>query len=57
MGPTSMNSAKQSPLGSGLAQQGARTLQGLPYQRHVAEAKAMGQAPMSPEQFLTQSGG
>jgi hypothetical protein len=57
MGPDAMNQKPKVPLGSGMAQQGARTLQGLPYQRHVQEAKAMGQAPLTPEQFLQQSGG
>lgn len=56
MGPE-QKSVGQKALGSGMAQQGARTLQGIPYQRHVQEAKAMGQAPMTPEQFLTQSRG
>lgn len=55
MGPDSINQVKKPALG-GMVGQTARTLQNLPYQRHVQEAKAMGQPPMSPEQFLTQSG-
>jgi hypothetical protein len=42
------------PLGSGMVQQAAQIMQSRPYQLHVAEAKAMGQQPMSPEQFLQQ---
>lgn len=57
MGPDAMNQKAKAPLGSGIAQQGARTLQSLPYKRHVQEAQAMGQAPLTPEQFLQQSGG
>lgn len=57
MGPDAMKSGQKAPLGGGMAQQGARTLQGLPYRRHVQEAEAMGQKPLSPEQFLQQSGG
>lgn len=39
------------PLGSGMAQQAAQIMQSRPYQLHVQEAQANGQAPMSPEQF------
>jgi hypothetical protein len=52
-----MKQGAKAPLGGGMAQQGARTLQNIPYQRQVQEAKALGNAPMSPEQFLTQMGG
>lgn len=55
MGPEQKSMNQKAP-GGGMAQQGARTLQSRPYQLHVQEAKAMGQAPMTPEQFL-QSGG
>lgn len=50
---------KSAPLGSGMVKQAARTMQSRPYQLHVQEARAMGQQPMSPEQFLAQqsSGG
>ena len=47
----------KAPLGSGMVAQAARTMQNLPYQRHVQEAKAMGDQPMTPEQFFTQQQG
>lgn len=59
MGLDQITSGKpaNAPVGSGMARQGMRTLQNLPYQRHVQEARAMGQEPMSPEQFMMQQGG
>jgi hypothetical protein len=45
------------PLGNGMAQQAATTLQTLAYRRHVQEAQALGQQPMSPQEFAGQRGG
>jgi hypothetical protein len=45
------------PLGSGMAQQAATTLQTLAYRRHVQEAQALGQQPMTPQEFAGQRGG
>lgn len=42
-------------LGSGMAQHAAAVMQSLPYQRHVQEARMMGQAPMTPEQWMAQN--
>jgi hypothetical protein len=46
------------PVGQGLlggmAGQAAQVLQSRPYQMHVQEMKALGQQPMTPEQFLAQ---
>lgn len=39
-------------LGSGMASQAASILQSRPYQLHVQEARANGQQPLTPEQFL-----
>lgn len=39
-------------LGSGAAQQAAQTIQSRAYQLHVQEARALGQQPMTPEQFM-----
>lgn len=39
------------PLGNGMAGRAADTLQSLPYRRHVQESQALGEAPMTPEQF------
>lgn len=44
----------QSMLGSGMVQQAAQALQSRPYQLHVQEAQAMGQQPLTPEQFAAQ---
>lgn len=45
------------PLGTGMAAQAAAILQSRPYQLHVQEAKALGQTPLTPEQFAaTQTG-
>ncbi len=46
----------QAPLGSGMAQQAAQQMQNRPYQMHVQEAQAMGQTPMTPQQFMMQQG-
>lgn len=50
MGP---NQNPQQALGSGMARNAANTLLSKPYQMHVQEAKALGQTPMTPEQFAT----
>jgi hypothetical protein len=39
-------------LGSGMAQNAAASIQSRPYMQHLAEAKALGQQPMTPEQFM-----
>lgn len=59
MGPDFMKSAKpgNAPVGNGMARQAMGVIQSRPYQLHVQEAKAMGQQPMSPEEFLAQQGG
>jgi hypothetical protein len=44
----------QGLLGTGLVGQAAQVLQSRPYQMHVQEMKALGQQPMTPEQFLMQ---
>lgn len=44
----------QPPLGSGMANEAAKVLKSRAYQLHVQESKAMGQEPMTPEQFLRQ---
>jgi hypothetical protein len=41
-------------LGSGMAQNAASAIQSRPYMQHLAEAKALGQQPMTPEQFMRQ---
>ena len=46
--------AAQPMLGSGMAQQAAQIMQSRPYQLHMQEAQAMGQQPMTPEQFMAQ---
>jgi len=38
-------------MGTGMAEQGRKTLDGRAYQLHVAEAKANGVKPMTPEEF------
>lgn len=50
--------SKPSPemLGSGGAYQAAQALQTRPYQIHVQEAKAMGEQPLTPEQFAQRMG-
>lgn len=47
-------SAGQGLLGAGMAGQAAQVLQSRPYQMHVQEMKALGQQPLTPEQFLAQ---
>ena len=42
------------PMGSGMVQQAAQSMQSRPYQLHVAEAQANGQQPLTPEQFMAQ---
>jgi hypothetical protein len=44
----------KAPLGSGMAQQAAQSMQSRPYQLHVAEAQANGMPPLTPEQFAAQ---
>lgn len=44
----------KAPLGAGMAQQAAQTIQSRPYQLHVQEAQANGQAPLTQEQFMAQ---
>jgi len=41
-------------LGSGMAADAAKVLKSRAYQLHVQEAKALGQTPMTPEQFARQ---
>lgn len=43
--------AKEAPLGSGMAENARRALKSIPYQKHLQEAKAMGEKPMTPEEF------
>lgn len=47
----------KTPLGSGMARQAATQLQALPYRRHVQEAQALGQQPMTPQEFAAQQRG
>jgi len=42
---------KQAPA-QGMVQQAAQVLQSRPYQLHMQEAQANGQAPMTPEAFM-----
>ena len=42
---------KPAGMGSGMLEQGKNTLMGRAYQLHVQEARALGQTPMTPEQF------
>jgi len=42
------------PMGSGMVQQAAQSMTSRPYQLHVQEAQANGQAPLSQEQFMAQ---
>lgn len=44
----------QQPQIGGMAGQAQQLIQSRPYQLHVQEAQAMGQQPMSPEQFMAQ---
>ena len=41
-------------MGTGMVEQAAQILQSRPYQLHVQEAQAMGQQPMSPQDFAVQ---
>lgn len=54
--PQGMAQQAQPMLGSGMAQQAAQIMQSRPYQLHMQEAQAMGQQPMTPEQFMMQQG-
>lgn len=56
MQPQGMAQQAQPMLGSGMAQQAAQIMQSRPYQLHMQEAQAMGQQPMTPEQFMMQQG-
>lgn len=57
MGANPMD-AKTAPMGHGMVRQAANSMLGRPYQMHVQEAKALGQMPMTPQEFAaTQSGG
>lgn len=44
-------------LGNGMAQGAANAMQMDPYRKHVQEAQALGQQPMTPEQFRQMSQG
>lgn len=58
MGPDfAGKSAAKAPLGDGMVRQAAAVMQSRPYQIHKMEAEAMGQKPMSPEEFLMQQQG
>ena len=48
---------KQAPLGSGMARQAANAMMSQPYRAHVQEAKALGQVPMTPQEFAAKHGG
>jgi len=41
-------------LGSGMAQQAAQVMQSRPYQLHIRESQALGQRPLTPEEFMLQ---
>jgi hypothetical protein len=49
--------APQNMLGAGMAADAAAILQSRPYQLHVQESKALGQPPMTPEQFAASQRG
>ena len=52
MTPTVKNvEAKEAPLGSGMAENARKVLKSIPYQKHLQEAKATGETPMTPEEF------
>lgn len=38
-------------LGTGMAENARKALKSIPYQKHLAEAKATGETPMTPEEF------
>jgi hypothetical protein len=42
-------------LGAGMAQQAAQVIQSRPYQLHLQEMRALGQEPLTPEQFAQQA--
>lgn len=45
------NAANAPAVGGGMVKQAVDTLKSAPYRLHVQEAKAMGDQPMSPEEF------
>lgn len=45
----------QGLLGTGMAQQAAQMMNSRPYQLHVQEALALGETPMTREQFEVQA--
>lgn len=47
----------KAPLGSGMARQAANAMLSRPYRLHVEEAKALGQQPMTPQEFAAQRAG
>lgn len=56
MGKTPQN--PQAALGNGMARKASMVLDSRPYQVHLQEAQAMGQQPMTPQQFMqSQQGG
>ncbi len=44
--------AQASPQLGGMAGNAQQAMQNIPYMRYVQEAQAMGQQPMTPEQFM-----
>lgn len=50
-------SSQQAPLGNGMARQAANDLLQRNYRMHVEEAKALGQTPMTPQQFAASQRG
>lgn len=46
--------AQAAPGMGGMVGQAQQAMQSRPYQLHVQEAQAMGQQPMTPEQFMMQ---
>lgn len=45
------------PQPMGMVGNAAQAMQSRPYQLHVQEAQAMGQTPMTPQQFAAQQSG
>lgn len=43
---------QQAPMGQGMADQARQIIMSRPYQLHVQEARANGQEPLTPEQFM-----
>ena len=48
--------AQAQPQMGGMAGNAQQVIQSRPYQLHVQEAQAMGQQPMSPQQFMQSQG-